>query len=86
MGNNMTKKITFDSAGFPRFSEDGEYETALDTNLIHRFYLDGETLKDRYPGKTDQEIVEIELAAHEQTLADNAALEAAILAERQSEQ
>ncbi len=82
----MTKKITFDSAGFPRFSEDGEYETALDTNLIHRFYLDGETLKDRYPGKTDQEIVEIELAAHEQTLADNAALEAAILAERQSEQ
>jgi len=82
----MTKKITFDSAGFPRFSEDGEYETALDTNLIHRFYLDGETLKDRYPGKTDQEIVEIELAEHEQMLADQAAAAAARLAERQSEQ
>jgi uncharacterized protein with von Willebrand factor type A (vWA) domain len=86
MGNNMTKKITFDSAGFPRFSEDGEYETALDTNLVHRFYLDGEELKDKYPGKTDEEIVEIELAAHEQRLADNAAQDAAIAAEREAQQ
>jgi hypothetical protein len=85
MGNNMSKKITFDGS-FPRFSEDGEYETALDTNLIHRFYLDGEELKDKYPGKTDEEVVEIELAEHEQLLADNAAVEAAILAERQLEQ
>ena len=85
MGNNMSKKITFDGS-FPRFSEDGEYETALDTNLIHRFYLDGEELKDKYPGKTDEEIVEIELAAHEQRLADNAAQDAAIAAEREAQQ
>lgn len=81
----MSKKITFDGS-FPRFSEDGEYETALDTNLIHRFYLDGEELKDKYPGKTDEEIVEIELAAHEQRLADNAAQDAANIAERQAQQ
>lgn len=80
----MSKKITFDSGGFPRFSEDGEYETDLDTNLIHRFYLDGEVLKDRHPGKTDEEILEIEQAAHEQMLADQAAAEAARLAEIES--
>lgn len=81
----MSKKITFDSAGFPRFSEDGEYETDLNTNLIHRFYLDGEVLKDRHPGKTDAEILEIEKAAHEEMLADQAAAEAARLAEIESE-
>jgi hypothetical protein len=86
MGNNMSKKITFDAGGFPRFSEDGEYETNLDTNLIHRFYLDGEELKDKYPGKTDEEVVEIELAEHEQRLADNAAQDAAIAAEREAQQ
>jgi hypothetical protein len=85
MGNNMSKKITFDGS-FPRFSEDGEYETSLDTNLIHRFYLEEETLKDKYPGKTDEEIVEIELAEHEQRLADNAVQDAAIAAERQAQQ
>ncbi len=82
----MTKKITFDSAGFPRFSEDGEYETALDTNLIHRFYLEGEELKDKYPGKTDEEIVEIESAEHEEMLAALAAVEAAAVAEREAQQ
>lgn len=81
----MSKKITFDGS-FPRFSEDGEYETTLDTNLIHRFYLEEDVLKDKYPGKTDEEIVEIELAAHEQRLADNAAQDAAIAAERELEQ
>ena len=81
----MSKKITFDGS-FPRFSEDGEYETALDTNLIHRFYLDGEELKDKYPGKTDEEVVEIELAEHEQRLADNAVQDAAIRAEREAQQ
>jgi uncharacterized protein with von Willebrand factor type A (vWA) domain len=81
----MSKKITFDGS-FPRFSEDGEYETTLDTNLIHRFYLEEDVLKDKYPGKTDEEIVEIELAAHEQRLADNAAQDAAISAERELEQ
>jgi uncharacterized protein with von Willebrand factor type A (vWA) domain len=85
MGNNMSKKITFDGS-FPRFSEDGEYETALDTNLIHRFYLEEDTLKDKYPGKTDEEVVEIELAEHEQRLADNAAQDAAIAAEREAQQ
>ena len=81
----MSKKITFDGS-FPRFSEDGEYETALDTNLIHRFYLEEDTLKDKYPGKTDEEVVEIELAEHEQRLADNAAQDAAIAAEREAQQ
>lgn len=81
----MSKKITFDGS-FPRFSEDGEYETSLDTNLIHRFYLEGEALKDKYPGKTDEEIVEIELAAHEQRLADLAAQDAVRIAERELEQ
>ena len=85
MGDNMSKKITFDGS-FPRFSEDGEYETSLDTNLIHRFYLEGEVLKDKYPGKTDEEIVEIELAAHEQRLADLAAQDAVRIAERELEQ
>ena len=82
----MSKKITFDGPEFPRFSENGEYETELDTNLIHRFYLEGEVLKDRYPGKTDEEIVEIELAAHEQRISDNAAQEAALAAEREAQQ
>jgi hypothetical protein len=81
----MSKKITFDGS-FPRFSEDGEYETDLDTNLIHRFYLEGEVLKDKYPGKTDVEITEIELEAHEQMLADQAAVEAAAVAEREAQQ
>ena len=85
MGNNMSKKITFDSGGFPRFSEDGEYETTLDTNLIHRFYLDGEELKDKHPGKTDAEILEIELAEHEEMLANQAAIEAAAVAARQAQ-
>ena len=86
MGNNMSKKIIFDGPRFPRFSEDGDYETDLDTNRVDRFYLEGEEMKDKYPGKTDAEIAEIELAAHEQMLADQAAAVAARLAERQSEQ
>lgn len=81
----MSKKITFDDI-FPRFSEDGEYETDLDTNLIHRFYLEDGVLKDKYPGKTDSQIVEIELAAHEKMIADEAAEAAKRLSDRQGEQ
>jgi hypothetical protein len=86
MGNNMSKKITFDTGGFPRFAEDGEYETSLDTNRVDRFYLDGEELKDKYSGKTDAQILEIELAKQEEELADFAAHDAALVAERQSQQ
>ena len=85
MGNNMSKKITFDGS-FPRFSEDGEYETGLDTNRVDRFYLDGEELKDKHPGKTDAQIAELELEIHEQMLADQAAYEAAAVAEREAQQ
>jgi transposase len=81
----MSKKITFDGS-FPRFSENGEYETNLDTNIIHRFYLDGEELKDKYAGKTDAQVREIELAEHEEMLAAQAAVEAAAVAEREAQQ
>lgn len=80
----MTKKITFDGGGFPRFSEDGEYETELDTNIVHRFYLSKSgKLKDKYDGKTDQEIIDLELAQHEELLSSLEEQNAAIEAERQ---
>lgn len=77
----MSKKITFDGS-FPRFSEDGEYETDLDTNRVDRFYLDGEELKDKYSGKTDKQIEDLESAAHLTMLAQQAVVEAAIKAKR----
>ena len=82
----MSKKITFDSGGFPRFSDDGEYETDLNTNRVDRFYLDGETLKDKHLGKTDEEIEEIELAEREDTLAALAAIDAELAANKASNQ
>jgi hypothetical protein len=78
----MSKKITFDAGGFPRFSEDGEYETKLDTNIIHRFYLDGEELKDKYSGKTDKQIEELEHTAHLEMLSAQAVQDAAIRVEK----
>ena len=82
MGDNMSKKITFDSAGFPRFDEDGEYETDLNTNRVDRFYLDGEELKDKYSGKTDKQIEDLESAAHLKMVSDLAVQDAAIRAEK----
>ena len=78
----MSKKITFDTGGFPRFSEDGEFETDLDTNIIHRFYLDGEELKDKYSGKTDKQILDLEHAAHLTMVAQLEVQDAAIKAEK----
>lgn len=85
MGNNMSKKITFDGQ-FPRFDENGEFSTDIETNLVHRFYLDNDELVDRYPGKTDEEIIEIEHAAHLEMVAELQAQEEAIRAERQAGQ
>lgn len=82
----MIKKITFDSAGFPRFSDDGEYETDLDTNRVDRFYLNSGKLKDKYDGKTDEEIEEIELAEREEMLAAHAAADAELAASMASKQ
>jgi hypothetical protein len=82
MGDNMSKKITFDSAGFPRFDEDGEYETDLNTNRVDRFYLDGEELKDKYSGKTDKQIEDLEHAAHLTMVAQLEVQDAAIRAEK----
>lgn len=81
----MSKNITFEGI-FPRFDENGEFSTDLETNLIHRFYLDENELQDKYLGKTDEEILQIEQTAHEQMLASQAAVEAAAVAERQAEQ
>ena len=78
----MSKKITFDSAAFPRFDEDGEYETDLNTNRVDRFYLDGEELKDKYSGKTDKQIEELERTAHLQMLSAQAVQDAAIRVEK----
>ena len=76
----MSKKIIFDGK-FPRFSEDGPYETDLETNRVDRFYLENDLLQDKYVGKTDLQILELDKAAHEELLAANAAQNAALMAE-----
>lgn len=78
----MSKKITFDSHGFPRFDENGEYETDLNTNRVDRFYLDGEELKDKYSGKTDKQIEELERTTHLEMLSAQAVQDTAIRAEK----
>ena len=82
MGDNMSKKIAFDSSGFPRFSEDGEYETDLNTNRVDRFYLEDDQLKDKYSGKTDKQIEDLENAAHLKMLSELAVEDAAIRVEK----
>lgn len=80
MGNNMSKNISFDSIGNPNFDENGEYSTELDTTLIHRFYLVGGEMKDKYSGMSDKEITDKEQEDHLKLMADQAALEAAAVA------
>lgn len=70
----MATKLKFilqgDLANNPDLIEnpDGTLEAPNDNQLPHRFYFDAAsgTVKDRYPGKTDREVQEIE---HEAAIA-----------------
>jgi hypothetical protein len=66
-------KLHFQNGLIPTIDPEGQYEV-VETNLIHRFSLvDGEVV-DKYPGKTDRQIQEIEHAAA--TVANTAAIKA----------
>lgn len=55
-------KITFQGGFNPAVDPDGQFEV-VETQLLHRFSLvDGECV-DKYPGKTDAEIMKIEYDA-----------------------
>lgn len=76
----MIKKIKFDSVGNPNFDINGEYSTELDTNLIHRFYLQDGEMKDKYSGMSDKEITDKEQEDHLKLMADQAVTDAAAIA------
>ena len=76
----MIKKIKFDSVGNPNFDINGEYSTELDTNLIHRFYLENGEMKDKYSGMSDKEITDKELDDHLKLMAEQAVTNAAAIA------
>ena len=76
----MIKKIKFDSIGNPNFDINGEYSTELDTNLIHRFYLENGEMKDKYSGMSDKEITDKEQEDHLKLLAEQAVTDAAAIA------
>ena len=76
----MIKKIKFDSIGNPHFDINGEYSTELDTNLIHRFYLENGEMKDKYSGMSDKEITDKEQEDHLKLLAEQAVTDAAAIA------
>lgn len=76
----MIKKIKFDSIGNPNFDINGEYSTELDTNLIHRFYLENGEMKDKYSGMSDKEITDKELDDHLKLMAEQAVTNAAAIA------
>jgi hypothetical protein len=76
----MIKKIKFDSIGNPNFDINGEYSTELDTNLIHRFYLEDGEMKDKYSGMSDKEITDKEQEDHLKLMAEQAVTNAAAIA------
>ena len=76
----MIKKIKFDSIGNPNFDINGEYSTELDTNLIHRFYLENGEMKDKYSGLSDKEITDKEQEDHLKLMAEQAVTDAAAIA------
>lgn len=76
----MIKKIKFDSIGNPNFDINGEYSTELDTNLIHRFYLEDGEMKDKYSGMSDKEITDKEQEDHLKLMAEQAVTDAAAIA------
>lgn len=76
----MIKKIKFDSIGNPNFDINGEYSTELDTNLIHRFYLENGEMKDKYSGMSDKEITDKEQEDHLKLMAEQAVTNAAAIA------
>jgi hypothetical protein len=76
----MIKKISFDSIGNPNFDINGEYSTELNTNLIHRFYLQDGEMKDKYSGMSDEEITDKEQEDHLKLMADQAVTDAAAIA------
>lgn len=76
----MIKKIKFDSIGNPNFDINGEYSTELDTNLIHRFYLENGEMKDKYSGMSDKEITDKEQEDHLKLMAEQAVTDAAAIA------
>lgn len=76
----MIKKIKFDSVGNPNFDINGEYSTELDTNLIHRFYLENGEMKDKYSGMSDKEITDKEQEDHLKLMAEQAVTDAAAIA------
>lgn len=76
----MIKKIKFDSVGNPNFDINGEYSTELDTNLIHRFYLENGEMKDKYSGMSDKEITDKEQEDYLKLMAEQAVTDAAAIA------
>lgn len=52
-------KITFQGGFIPAIDEAGEHEV-VDSQLLHRFSLVNGEVVDKYPGKTDAEIMTIE--------------------------
>lgn len=54
-------KLTFQGEFVPTVDPDGIYEVA-DTQLIHRYSLVNGVVVDKYPGKTDKEVIEADYA------------------------